>query len=131
LALTGDDLDSDYGVEFDKERANDFYGYCFQGANKYSGSDSNVPSQFITLPTTADYFQKHKDLQEKNQYQQSERILVVSEDDLVYDYQVNRENFKCIRHHQYYKIAAFRSQSLSPKPQLRSYQLHSVNPFAK
>jgi glycine/sarcosine N-methyltransferase len=104
LIDTLDNLDSDNGVEFDKERANDFYTYCFQGANKYSGTDTYVPSQFITNEMTKTYFRRHTDLQNKNKkgnhFPESKRFLIVSKDDLVYDYQVNGDDFiKCIKQH--------------------------------
>jgi SAM-dependent methyltransferase len=52
------------------------------------------------------YFHAHKKLQKKNKYPPSKRILIVDNQDLYYDYSLNREKFlNCYLQHKVYNIS--------------------------
>jgi SAM-dependent methyltransferase len=100
-----DRLDTDDGVALDGKEVEEVYKSCFADADIYYGTDTNIPSKFVAnMPL----FKLHMEKQVKNKKQKTGRILIVSEEDLKYDFQVNYPKFlDCYRMHRDHNITLY------------------------
>ena len=98
-------LDTDDGVTLDEKKVEEVYKSCFANADIYYGTDTNIPSKFVAnMPL----FKLHMEKQVENKKQKTHRILIVSEEDLKYDFQVNYTKFlDCYSKHRDHNITLY------------------------
>ncbi len=101
-----DEMHQRHGKIFSKDEANTFYEECFEIGDTYDGTDLNVPSEFINK--LKKYYTAHSNLQQKNGYKDSNRILLINTEDLRYDFLLNHNNFlRCYIDHLMNNISLF------------------------
>lgn len=81
-------LSNKEGIYLDRELAQKFYEFCFKDTKGYSATDTCPPSIF--LQKHARFLKAHELLREKK----GTRILIISEEDLIYDSRIHLEEFK-------------------------------------
>ena len=116
-----DNFDDDRGIEVDRDTLNSFYTSCFSdpGIVEYRGSDTNIPSKFIRKLGVI--LEEHIKLQEKyNNKSPASRILLVSDEDLLYDYYVNYSEFvKFYKKHKEHNILLYQTTTSNAKRHAR------------
>lgn len=104
--LNIDEMHQRHGKIYTKDEANEFYEECFKIGDTYDGTDLNVPSEFINKLQT--YYYAHCNLQQKNAYKDSNRILLINTEDLHYDFLLNHNYFlRCYIDHLMNNISLF------------------------
>ena len=103
-----DDMEQEVGKTFPKVTAMQFYTDCFQVGTEYEGTDLNVPSEFIKKDTISRYYNEHREFQKRNGFKKSNRILLISREDLHYDFLLNQNEFvRCYIDHMLHEILLF------------------------
>jgi glycine/sarcosine N-methyltransferase len=73
--------------------ANEVFKSLFTNGSQYFATDPNVPSQFKRWQEDLNLLDNQKKFQIMHEYREGKRVLILEEDDIKYDYILNRDKF--------------------------------------